>query len=207
MNIFNKAKTKLQESGKLVQKLFEEYAFFNLKGKKLLLKNKTVILLCQQAELKFDKLTSLIPDSEEGLLAIIEHNKIQIKIHFTPEKMILKDDCIEGQLHLLTPPQFETDSLVYRSLIAGWKIFLGSQIANQALPEAIRVEGNKIYYTLPRNQLQLLDAFFYNLQTNSCLTTSLKRGKLIINSSVTLSWNNFNLQSLYQALNSQKIVV
>ncbi len=204
MNIFNKAKTKFQESGKLVQKLIEEYAVFNLKEKELLLKNKTVILLCQQAELKVDKLISLTPGSEEGLLAIIDHNKIQIKIHFTPEKMILKDDCIEGQLHLLTPPQFETDSLIYRSLIAGWKIFLGGQIPNQALPDAVRVEGNKIYYTLPRNQLQLLDAFFHNLQTNSCLTTSLKQGELIINSSVTLSWNNFNLQSLYQALNLKR---
>ncbi len=204
MNIFNQAKTKLQESGKLVEKFIEEYAVFNLKEKELLLKAKTVILLCQQAELKVDKLTSLIPDSEEGLLAIIEHNKIQIKIHFTPEKIILKDDCIEGQLHLLTPPQFESDSLVYRSLIAGWKIFLGGQIPNQALPEAIRVEGNKIYYTLPRKQLQLLDAFFHNLQTDSCLTTSLKRGELIINSSVTLSWNNFNLQSLYQALSLKR---
>jgi hypothetical protein len=75
--------------------------------------------------LKADKLTSLIPDSEEGLIALIEHNKIQIKLHFTPEKITLRDDCIEGQLHLLTPPQFETDSLVYQSLIAGWKIFLG----------------------------------------------------------------------------------
>lgn len=201
MNIFNKAKTKFQESGKLVQKLIEEYAVFNLKEKELLLKNKTVLLLCQQAELKVDKLTSLIPDSEEGLIAIIEHNKIQIKIHFTPEKITLKDDCIEGQLHLLTPPQFETDSLVYRSLIAGWKIFLGGQIPNQALPEAVRVEGNKIYYTLPRNQVQLLDAFFHNLQTESCLNTSLKKGELIINSSVALSWNNFKLQPLYQALN------
>ena len=204
MNIFDKAKTKFQESEKLVQKLIEEYAVFNLKEKELLLKNKTVTLLCQQAELKVDKLTSLVPDSEEGLIANIEHNKIQIKIHFTPEKITLKDNCIEGQLHLLTPPQFETDSLVYRSLIAGWKIFLGGQIPNQALPEAVRVEGNKIYYTLPRNQLQLLDAFFHNLQTNSCLTTSLKQGELIINSSGTLSWNNFNLQSLYQALNLKR---
>jgi hypothetical protein len=197
MNIFNKAKAKLQESGKLLQKLIEEYAVFDLPAKQLILKNKTVILLCQQAELKVDKLTSLIPDSEQGLIALVEHNKIQIKIHFTPEKMTLKDDCIEGQLHLLTPPQFETDSLVYRALIAGWKIFLGGQIPNQALPEQVRVEGDKIYYTLPRNQLQLLEAFFHNLQTDSCLTTSLKQGELIINSSVALSWNNFKLQPLY----------
>lgn len=204
MNIFNKAKTKLQESGKLVQRLIEEYVIFNLQARQLVLQKKTVLLLCQQAELKVDKLTSLVPDSEEGLIANIEHNKIQIKIHFTPEKITLKDDCIEGQLYLLTPPQFETDSLVYRSLIAAWKIFLGGQIPNQALPEAVRVEGNKIYYTLPRNQLQLLDAFFHNLQTNSCLTTSLKQGELIINSLGTLSWNNFNLQSLYQALNLKR---
>lgn len=197
MNIFNKAKTKFQESGKLVQKLIEEYVVFNLKEKQLILKKKTVELLCQQAELKVDKLTNLTPDAEEGMIALIEHNKIQIKIHFTPEKITLKDECIEGQLHLLTPPQFETESLVYRSLIAGWKIFLGGQIPNQVLPEQFRVEGDKIYYTLPRNQLQLLDAFFHNLQTDSCLMTNLKQGELIIISSVGLSLNNFKLQSLY----------
>jgi hypothetical protein len=201
MNIFNKAKTKFQESGKLVQKLIEEYVIFNLQARQLILKKKTVVLLCQQAELKVDKLTSLIPDLEEGLIAIIEHNKIQIKVHFTPEKVTLKDDCVEGQLLLLTPPQFETESVMYRSLIAAWKIFLGGQIPTQALPEAVRVEGNKIYYSLPRNQLQLLDAFFHNLQADSYLMTNLKQGELIINSSVALSWNNFKLQSLYQALN------
>ncbi len=201
MNIFNKAKTKLQESGKLVQKLIEEYVIFNLQSRQLLLKKKTVLLLCQQTELKVDKLISLIPDLEEGLIAIIDHNKIQIKIHFTPEKVTLKDDCIEGQLLLLTPPQFETESVVYRSLIAAWKIFLGGQIPNQALPEQVRVEGDKIYYTLPRNQLQLLDAFFHNLQADSSLMTNLKQGELIMNSSVALNWNNFKLQSLYKALN------
>ncbi len=201
MNIFNKAKTKFQESGKLVQKLIEEYVVFNLQARQLILKKRTVLLLCQQAELKVDKLTSLIPDPEEGLIAVIEHNKIQIKVHFTPEKVTLKDDCIEGQLLLLTPPQFETESVIYRSLIAAWKIFLGGQIPAQALPEAVRVEGDKIYYSLPRNQLQLLDAFFHNLQADSYLMTNLKQGELIINSSVALSWNNFKLQSLYQALN------
>ncbi len=201
MNIFNKAKTKLQESGKLVQRLIEEYVIFNLQARQLVLQKKTVLLLCQQAELKVDKLINLIPDPEEGLIAIIDHNKIQIKVYFTPEKVTLKDDCIEGQLLLLTPPQFETESVVYRSLIAAWKIFLGGQIPNQALPEQVRVEGDKIYYTLPRNQLQLLDAFFHNLQADSSLMTNLKQGELIMNSSVALNWNNFKLQSLYQALN------
>ncbi len=204
MNVFNRAKAKFQDSGKLVQKIIEEYVVFDLQAKQLILKNKTLILLCQQAELKVDKLTSLIPDSEEGLTAVIEHNKIQIKLHFTPEKITLKNEVIEGQLRLLTPPQFETESIVYRSLIAAWKIFLGGQVPGGVLPEQVRVEGNKIYYTLDRNQLQLLDAFFHNLQTNSCLTTSLKQGELIVNSSVALSWNNFKLQSLYQALNLKK---
>lgn len=201
MNLFNKAKTKFQESGNLAQKLIEQYIVFNLKEKELILKKKTVNLLCQQAELKVDKLTSLSPDLEEGMIATIAHNNIQIIIHFTPEKIILKDECIEGQLCLLTPPQFETESLVYRSLIAAWKIFLGGQIPNQALPEAVRVEGEKIYYTFPRNQLQLLDACFHNLQTDSCLITNLKQGELNIKSSVALSWSNIKIQSLYQTLN------
>lgn len=174
MKILNQAKTKLQDSKQLLQKLIDKYVVINLKDNQLILKEKTVLLLCQQAELKVNNLTSLIPNHEEGMIAIMEYDKIQIKLHFTPEKITLKDECIEGQLHLLTPPQFEADSLIYRSLIAGWKIFLGGQIPNQALPEQIRLEGNKIYYTLPRNQLQLLDAFFHNLQTDSCLITSLK---------------------------------
>ncbi|MBW4663071.1 MAG: hypothetical protein KME01_02550 [Chroococcus sp. CMT-3BRIN-NPC107] len=203
MGVFNRAKANFQNSGMLVQKLIEEYVVFDLQAKQLTLKNKTILLLCQQAELKVDKLTSLIPAPEEGLIATIEQNNIQINLHFTPEKITFKDDCIEGQLHLLAPPQFETESLVYRSLIAAWTIFLGGQIPHQALPDSVRVKGDKIYYTLPRNQLQLLDAFFHNLQTNSYLTTSLKQ-ELIINSAVALSWNNFKLQSLYQALNLKK---
>lgn len=78
---------------------------------------------------------------------------------------------------------------------------MGGQIPSQALPEQVRVEGNKICYTLTRNQLQLLDAFFHNLQTDSYLITHLKQEELFIKSSVALSLNNFKLQSLYQALN------
>lgn len=204
MGVFNRAKANFQNSGMLVQKLIEEYVVFDSQAKQLALKNKTILLLCQQAQLKVDKLTSLIPAPEEGLIAVIEHNKTQTKLHFTPEKITLKDNCIEGQLRLLSSPQIEAESVVYRSLIAAWRIFLGSQIPNQVLPETVRVDGNTIYYTLARDRLQLLDAFFHNLQTNSYLITSLKQGELTINSSIALNWNNFKLQSLYHALNLQK---
>lgn len=64
MNLFNNAKTKFQESGNLAQKLIEQYVIFNLKDKELILKKKTVKILCQQAELKVDKMISLSPDLE-----------------------------------------------------------------------------------------------------------------------------------------------
>ena len=101
------------------------------------------------------------------------------------------------------PPEFQTDSIVYRYLIAGWKIFLGGKIPNQALPKEVRVEGDKVYYTFSRNQLQLVEALFSSLENSSALITNLKEGDLIIKTSVTLNWNDFKLQKLLQLLNLQ----
>lgn len=138
----------------------------------------------------------------EGLIATIEHNKFQVKIHFTPEKITLNKDNIEGKLRLLTKPQFETENTIYRYLIAGWQNFLGGRIPNAALPENIRIENEIIHYCMPRNQSQLMEALFSSLKTESALTTNLKQGELTIKTSaaLSLSRNDFNTQRLLKLL-------
>jgi len=200
MKIFNQVKTKIQSSKQFLQKILEDYILFSLDAKQLTLKQKTVLLLCQQAVSGVEKLKSLEPDSQEGLIATIEYKEIQIKVHFTPEKITLNKDCIEGQLRLLNPPQFESDSLVYRCLIASWKMFLGGKIPEGTLPEGVRLESDCIYYTLPRNQLRLLDVLFSSFEDGSVLITKLSQGELIIESSVALSWHKLKVENLLQIL-------
>lgn len=201
MGILNKITVTFQESRKIIQRTLEEYIMLKAEVKQLTLKKKMVLLLCQQAESRVEQLTSLEPDSEEGLIATIEYNKIQIKLHFTPEKITLNEDSLSGELRLLKPPKFDTESRIYSYLIAGWTTFLGGKIPNGALPKEVRIENNKVYYTLPRNQLQLLDALFHNLENGSALMANLKQGDLTIETSVALNWNDFKLQNLFQLLN------
>ena len=156
--------------------------------------------MCHQAINRVEQLKSLEPDFLECLIATIEHNKVQVKIHFTPEKITLNKDNIEGELRLLTKPQFQTENIIYRYLIAGWQNFLGGKVPNAVLPENIRIENNKVYYHMPRNQSQLIEALFSSLKTDSALITNLKQGELIIKTSVALSLNDFNLQSLLRLL-------
>lgn len=200
MNVLNKISATFKESKKNLQTNLEEYISFP-KANQLTLGEKTVLFLCEQAESKVEMLNSLKPDSKEGLIATVQHEKIVAQLHFTPEKITLHKDCIEGEIRLLKKPEFETDSIIYRSLIAGWKTFLGGKIPNRALPKEVRIKGNKIYYTLPRNELQLLDALFHTLENGSALTTNLKEGSLTIESSVALSWNDFKLANLLHIFN------
>lgn len=193
MGIFNK-----------IRATFEEYIIFNSEAKQLTLKKKTVLLLCEQAQSRVEQLKSLQPDVEEGFIAIMENNKVKVQLHFTPEKITLHEDTFEGTLRLLKPPSFYTDSLVYRYLIAGWNTFLGGKIPNGALPKGVRLENNIVYYTLPRNQSQLVDALFHNLKNGSALITNVKRGDLIIETSASLNWNDFKLQNLLQLVKFQK---
>jgi hypothetical protein len=201
MGIFNKVTATFHESRQFLKRSLEEYIMFSSEAKQLILTKKMVLLLCQQAESRVEQLKSLEPHSEEGFIATIEYNKIQVKLHFTPEKITLNKDCIEGELRLLKPPQFETESIVYRYLIAAWTRFLGGKLPNGALPKEVRIENNKVYYTLPRTQLQLLDSLFHSLENGSTLMINLQQGNLTIETSVALSWNNFKLQNLLQLLN------
>ncbi|MBN3891010.1 MAG: hypothetical protein HWQ43_18265 [Nostoc sp. JL31] len=201
MGFFNKFAATFEESRQFLKRSLEEYIMFSSEAKQLTLTKKMVLLLCQQAESRVEQLKSLEPHSEQGLIATIEYNKIQVKLHFTPEKITLNKDCIEGELRLLNPPQFETEAIVYRHLIAGWTRFLGGKLPNGTLPKEVRIENNKVYYTLPRNELQLLDSLFPSLENGSTLITKLQQGELTIETSVALSWNNFKLQNLLQVLN------
>ncbi|MDP5339465.1 MAG: hypothetical protein NWQ28_12920 [Nodularia sp. (in: cyanobacteria)] len=200
MGVFNKINETFQESRQLLKKSLEEYISFSNEAKQLTLKRKMVLRLCQQAESRIEQLTSLEPDDEEGLIAKILYNNIQVKLHFTPEKITLEEDSITGELRLLNSPEFETESIVYRYLIAGWKIFLGGKIPDGNLPKEVRIEKDKVYYTLPRNQLQLVDALFHNLENGSNLMTSLKQGDLTIKTSVALNWKNFKFQNMLKFL-------
>ncbi|MEH1872211.1 hypothetical protein [Nostoc sp.] len=199
--MFGKITAAFQESRQFIKRSLEEYIMFSSGAKQLTLTKKMVLVLCQQAESRVEQLKSLEPHSEEGLVATIEYNKIQVQLHFTPEKITLHEDCLEGELRLLKSPKFETESIVYRYLIVGWTTFWGGKLPNGALPKEVRIENNKVYYTLPRNQLQLLDDLFYSLENGSALMTNLKKGDLTIETSVVLSWNNFKLQNLLQLLN------
>lgn len=162
--MFNKLKGTFQSSSNFLQKFLEDYIKVRVEDKQLILGQKTVLLLCQEAVSRVENLKNLEPDSEEGLIATVEYKELKVKVHFTPEKITLFEDSIEGQLRLLTPPQFQTDSLLYRTLIAAWKTFLGGTIPNGTLPEKVRLEKDKVYYTLPRTQLELLDALLSSLK-------------------------------------------
>ncbi|MEB3218239.1 MAG: hypothetical protein VKN72_18690 [Nostocales cyanobacterium 94392] len=151
-----------------------------------------MLLLCEQPQFRVEKLKKLEPDVNEGLIAIIEHQQIQVRLHFTPEKITLGEKEIAGELRLLKPPEFESDSIIYRYLIASWNIFLGAKIPNGALPQGVMLKNDKIYYTLPRNQSQLLDSLFDHLEKGSTLTMNIKQGNLVIESSVCLIWNTYS---------------
>jgi hypothetical protein len=196
-----------QNSGKLLQKQVEDYIIVDPPAQQLTLRSKTVELLCQKAIQRVDQLTALEPDPQQGLLATIEQNPMKAKIHFIPEKVCIKGDFAEGQLRLLQQPQVESPSGMYRTLIAGWSTFLGGYIPNQVLPEGVRVEGDLVYYTLPKGQLRLVDALFHNIQDGSALNLDLQQGELHIKSTVAINWRDVNLLSLIQlftAISSKK---
>ncbi len=81
MKIFNQLGKVAQNSGKLLQKQVEDYVVVNPPAQQLILKPKTVLLLCQKAIHQVEQLTSLEPDSQEGLIATIEQKQIKAKIN------------------------------------------------------------------------------------------------------------------------------
>ncbi|MEM7579777.1 MAG: hypothetical protein ACFB02_10345 [Mastigocoleus sp.] len=198
MSIFDK----IGESSNFLQKTLEKYIVFNSEAKEVTLKNKAVLILCQQAQSRVEQFKSLETHPEEGLIATVEQKQITANLHFTPETITLNPDSIDGELRLLTTPELESESMLYKYLIAGWKTFLGGKIPDGTLPKNFRIEGDRVFYNLPRNQLKLLDAFAHTLENGSTLGANLKQGELTIKTSVALSWDDLKLQSLLQLLNT-----
>lgn len=150
MGLIDKFGQVAKKSSNFLRNSAEAYIVFNPDLKQIILKPKMVLFLCGKVIDKVDKLSDLEPDEKEGLIATVVHEKITVKIHFTPEKIILKDDVIEGELRILKQPEFQTDSILYRSLIAGWKVFLGGYIPNDKLPEGIEVKAIVFFILYPK---------------------------------------------------------
>jgi hypothetical protein len=183
MNIFDSFLNNINNSLNLIPVKFEE--------NKLIFKEQIVNILCEQVEAKIENIISLIPDEKEGLIATIKHKNMIVELHFTPEFITLKEEVIEGELRLLKKPNIASDSWFYKTLIGGWKIFLGGNINNLKY-ENITVKKDKIYYTLPRNELKILNFFFDNVENNSRLITTLKEKELTIESELKLKEINFD---------------
>lgn len=201
MGLIDKLGQATKNSGKFLQKSVEDYIVFNPASKQVILKPKMVLFLCKKAVDKVEKLTDLEPDSKEGLIATIAHEKITAKIHFTPEKITLNSETAEGELRLLKNPEFETDSIFYRSLITSWKIFLGGYIPNDKLPEGIKIQGNQVFYSFPKSQLILINLLFKSLSDGSSLNLQIIQSELIITSEMSINFNDINLLELIKMLN------
>lgn len=202
MKPLKQLKRAIQNSSNLLQNHVSNYIEISPESKQLVLKPKAVLLLCQQAVDRVEQLTSLVPDINEGLIATIEHGQVKVKIKFSPDKVFLNGDAVEGQLRLLNKPEIESDSMIYRTLIAGWKIFLGGNIPSHALPEGVRVDGEMVYYRFPNTKLQILDVLFHSLENGSALNLNLKEGELKVQSDVSINWSEINFQGLLRFLNS-----
>jgi hypothetical protein len=205
MKFFKPIRSTVLTAKKSTQKYVEEYVLLNLETKQLILTQKAVLLLCQQAEHQVEQLQSLEPDLNEGLIATIESKKIRAVVHFTPDKITIQESCIKGQLRLLNSSQFYSKSPIYRCLIEVWKNFLGGNMF--CFPENIEVKGDNIYYTFPRNYIKLLEYFLSNQKNGSALVTFVREGKLIIETSLTLSWTDLIPIFKEMTLNKEGITI
>ncbi|WP_017306337.1 hypothetical protein [Spirulina subsalsa] len=204
MNPLKRLKNVIQKSGSLLEDYAKNYIAVFPQAKQVVLKPNAVLLLCDQAVSRVEQLTDLVPDTYEGLIATIEHGKIKAKIHFSPEKLCIKGDVVEGQIRLLNKPEVKSDSMAYNVLIAGWKIFLGGNLPNHLLPQGVRIDGDQVYYTLPKTQLKVLDALFQKTQSSLALNLELKESELKIDSAVEMNWSEINIQSLLNIFNDRK---
>jgi hypothetical protein len=150
----------IKKTGKQVQKYAEKqvqkYIHFEESSKELILKERSVALLCKQIQKKIGQIKALDPDVNEGLVAVIEHENITVKVRFTPDKIIYENNLIRGELVLLDKPEVQSNSFLYSILISSWSIFLGGYIPPQVLPKQVKMDGNRIHYEFPQEQTKLL---------------------------------------------------
>lgn len=99
----------------------------------------------------------------------------------------------------------KSDSLIYNTLIAGWKIFLGGNIPQLKLSENVKVDSDQVFYTFPRSQIKLLEVLFKSVQSDSTLITNLEQGVLTIKTDVSLDWSNISIQDFLSILNTSQV--
>jgi hypothetical protein len=162
------------------REILDSYLVFNPKTQQLTLKAKAVNLLCSLVESKIEQISSLQPSETEGLIATIEHNNSKIELHFTPESITFTKDYIEGQLRILEQPLIHSDDWLYKSLIGGWKVFLGGNIPNFAFSEELTIDGDKVYYKFLREDIKLLKDLCDETEENIPLVTRFYQGELTI---------------------------
>ena len=201
MSLFTNIKKKVGASSqKIWREIIDSYLAFNPKDRQLTLKAKAVTLLCRQVEAKVAQISSLQPSETEGLIATIEHNNSKIELHFIPESITFTKDYIEGQLHILEKPLIHSDDWLYKTLIGGWRVFLGGNVPDFVLPEKLRIDGDKVYYKFPRKDIKLLKVLCDRIEENSTIITHLHQGELTIEGAIAFDWRGIDLQSIIQIL-------
>lgn len=205
MSLLKKIAGKAKTKGNLLKSLIKPYLEFKPENKEIILTPKMVLFLCQQVEAKSDKIKSLKPAEEKGLIAEIKYQDFDVTLHFTPKSITLKEDTIEGELELLKKPDIKSDHLVYKTLIAGWQVFLGGKIPDSKLPENVTLEGDRVFYKLPRQQATILLLLLNNIQSDSTLNMNLEQGALTINTDIALDLENINLQDFLSILNKLSV--
>lgn len=203
MNLFKNLQETVNKSKEALQQLATGYISLNPQSKQLILRKHTVSLLCQQVEKKVSQITSLKPHPTEGLLAVIQRDNMTITLHFTPVSVTFKEDVIEGKIKLLQKLDIKTDSWFYNTLLQGWKVFLGGVIPNVSL-EKIKIEGQDVLYSFPRNEIKLLEILFEGINAGSSLNLSLKQEELAIGGDLSISWDKINIKELITLLHSFK---
>lgn len=201
MSLFKKIKEKAKNTGKLLKPLIQPYLELKPESKEIILKPKMVLFLCQQVEAKNKKIKSLKPAPQEGLIAEINYQYFDVTVHFTPKSITLTEDTIQGELKLLKKPDLKSEHLVYKTLITGWKLFLGGNITESKLPENMKLEGDSIFYIFPRQQVKILAILLKGIKSDSTLRINLRQGKLIINTDIAIELDNINLQDFLTILN------
>ncbi len=200
MGLLTQLKQAAKDSGQRLKKSVEDYLVFEPDARQVILKPKMLQFLCTKAVDKEESLAALEPHPEVGLIATIVQDKVTANVHFTPEKLQLNEHVVEGRLRLMEKPEFESESLVYRSLIAAWQVILGGHIPAARLPEGLRIEGKQIFYTLPKAHLKIINLLFNSLEDGSALDLDLANGDLICTSELAVNWQDLKLSELTKIL-------
>ena len=62
------------------------------------------------------------------------------------------------------------------------------------------MKGDRVFYSLPKSQLKLINLLFNSLQDGSALNLQLIQGELAVTSQVAINWGDLNLPELIKML-------